>query len=116
MGGVGEAAGLLDQLDQLCAGARVEQVVMQLATSETAELAGLWVTSYLVDNRHHVDLSAVSATRDGVSVNDYRPSPRLEGQERGYANDRYFYGALHLAVLPGEMTMDGLYTAVLTDT
>lgn len=102
---------------------------------DAAELAGLWVTSYVVDDCHHVDLSVVSATKDGVSVKNYPPSPRLEGHERGYANDidagvfgrhvigrwrnvndRYFYGALHLAVLPGEMTMDGFYTAVLTDT
>lgn len=102
---------------------------------EAAELAGLWVTCYVVDERHHVDLSSVSATRRGVSAKNYPPSPRLEGQELGYANDidagvfgrhvigrwrnasdRYFYGSLHLAVQPGEMTMDGFYTAVLTDT
>jgi hypothetical protein len=30
-------------------------------------------------------------------------------------NDRYFYGFVHLAVLPGETVLDGYYTAVLTD-
>lgn len=102
---------------------------------EAAELVGLWLTSYLVDDRHHADLSTITVTRSGISVKNYPPSPRLEGHERGYANDieaglfgrhvigrwrnvndHYFYGAVHLAVLPGEMTMDGMYTAVLSDT
>lgn len=102
---------------------------------EAADLAGLWVTSYVVDGLHHADLSVLAAVKDGVAAKNYPPSPRLEGQARGYANDikagifgrhvigkwrnvndRYFYGPIHLAVLPGEMTMDGFYTAVLSDT
>jgi hypothetical protein len=49
------------------------------------------------------------------TVKNYPPCPRRGGQERGYVNSRYFYGALHLAVLPGEMPMDGSSAAVLPD-
>lgn len=102
---------------------------------EPTDLAGLWVTCYMVDGLHHADLSQVDAAKGGITATNYPPSPRLEDRQRGYANDieaevfgrhiigkwrnvndRYFYGSIHLAVLPGETSMDGYYTAVLTDT
>ncbi|HZE17940.1 MAG TPA: hypothetical protein VE197_20845 [Mycobacterium sp.] len=103
---------------------------------QAAELAGLWVTCFVVDGGHvNVDLSTITVTKTGVTAQNYPPSPRLEGQVCGYANDieaglfgrhaigqwrnvsdRYFYGTVQLAVWPGEMTMDGYYTAVVTDT
>lgn len=102
---------------------------------DASDLTGLWVTSYVVDGMHHADLSVLTTTKDGVAARNYPPSPRLEGQACGYANDieagifgrhvigrwrnvndRYFYGSIHLAVLPGELTMDGFYTAVQSDT
>ncbi len=102
---------------------------------ELASLAGLWVTCYLVDNCHHVDLSTITITEDAVTAKNYPPQSRIEGHASGYANDiaaglfgrhligqwrnvndRYFYGSIHLAVLPGEMVLDGYYTAVATDT
>ncbi len=105
------------------------------AAVEPACLAGLWATCYLVDNRHHVDLSTVTVTNTAVAAKNYPPQSRIEGHASGYANDiearlfgrhligqwrnvndRYFYGSIHLAVLPGETVLDGYYTAVATDT
>ena len=103
---------------------------------EPALLAGLWVTAYVMgDGRRHVDLSTVTASRSGVTSRNYPPEPRAEGHHTGHIadisarlfgrhvmgqwrnrNDRYYYGSLHLAVLPGEAMLDGYYTGFLNDT
>jgi hypothetical protein len=70
-----------------------------------------------------------------MAARNYPPEPRTEGHATGYANDidaqligrhligqwrnvndHYYYGSIHLAVLPGETLLDGYYTAILTDT
>ncbi|MGH3556034.1 MAG: hypothetical protein ACRDTK_00675 [Mycobacterium sp.] len=101
---------------------------------DPALLAGLWVTTFLFDGQHHVDLSTITVTNTGVAARNYPPEPRTEDHASGYANDidaqvigrhligqwrnvndRYYYGSIHLAVLPGETLLDGYYTAILTD-
>ncbi|ORX13071.1 hypothetical protein [Mycobacterium xenopi] len=102
---------------------------------DPALLAGLWVTTFDFNNIHHVDLSTITVNNNVVSAKNSPPEPRTEGQTVGYHNDinlslfgrhligqwrntsdQYFYGCIHLAVLPGETIMDGYHTAVLTDT
>jgi len=103
---------------------------------EPALLAGLWVTGYLIKGgHHHVDLSTVTATGSGIKSRNHPPAPRFEDHASGHetdvtarlygrhlmghfrnTNDRYFYGSVHLAVLPGEIILDGYYTGFLNDT
>jgi hypothetical protein len=103
---------------------------------QPAALAGLWVSGYVFQgSRVHVDLSTVTATKDGVTSRNYPPEPRAEGYPSGHTtdisarlvgrhvlgqwrnrNDSYYYGSLHLAVLPGDTILDGYYTGFLNDT
>lgn len=102
---------------------------------DPAVLNGLWVTTFVFDGQHHVGLSTITVTDSGVTARNYPPEPRTEGHASGYANDidaqvigrhligqwrnindRYYYGSIHLAVLPGETLLDGYYTSILTDT
>jgi hypothetical protein len=102
---------------------------------EPSHLAGLWVTTFDFDDIRHVDLSTIVVANNVVTAKNSPPEPRTEGQAVGYHNDinlavfgrhligqwrntsdQYFYGCIHLAVLPGEIIMDGYHTAVLTDT
>jgi hypothetical protein len=102
---------------------------------EPGLLAGLWVTGYVFEGtRHHVDLSTVTATDSGLASRNYPPQPRAEGHPSGHItdigarlvgrhvmgvwrnrNDRYYFGSLHLVVLPGESILDGYYTGFLSD-
>lgn len=98
-------------------------------------LAGLWATTYVFDGIHHVDLTTVISTKDRMTARNSPPAPRTQGHAVGFHNDlslslagrhligtwrnssdSYYYGAVHLAVLPSETMMDGYYTAVLNDT
>ncbi|MDA3664553.1 hypothetical protein PFJ02_21405 [Mycobacterium xenopi] len=102
---------------------------------DPAHLAGLWVTAFIFDNLHHVDLTTITIANNAVTARNSPPAPRTEGHAVGFHNDinfslfgrhligqwrntsdRYFYGTIHLAVLPGETVLDGFHTAVLTDT
>lgn len=104
---------------------------------EPAILEGLWVTGYLLGGtrQRHVDLSTITATGTGIKSRNYPPRPRVEGDGFGHetetsaklfgrnimghfrnTNDRYFYGSLHLSVLPGENILDGYYTGFTNDT
>lgn len=103
---------------------------------EPALLSGLWVTGYLVSGGYrHVDLSTVTVTASCLRSSNYPPAPRFEGHSSGHEtditarlfgrhlmghfrnrNDRYFFGSLHLVVLPGELILDGYYTGFLNDT
>lgn len=103
---------------------------------DPALLAGLWVTGYVFQStRVHVDLSTVTTTRSGVASRNYPPAPRAEGYASGHTteinarlvgrhlmgqwrnrNDSYYYGSLHLSVLPGDAILDGYYTGFLNDT
>lgn len=98
-------------------------------------LAGLWATAFVFEDAHHVDLTTVIVDRGALTGTNWPPAPRTEGQAVGYHNDlalsaagrhligtwrnssdSYYYGAVHLAVLPSETVMDGHYTSVLSDT
>lgn len=103
---------------------------------DPADLAGLWVTWYRFDgSHHHIDLSMVTVTRNGLVATNYPPEPRTDLHTSGFRNyieagvfgrhvigqwrklnDNYYYGSLHLVVLPGEALLDGYYTGFLTDT
>lgn len=99
-------------------------------------LAGLWVTGYLISGGYrHVDLSTVTVRGPRMMSRNCPPAPRFEGHATGHEtditarlvgrhlmghfrnrNDRYFFGSLHLVVLPGEAILDGYYTGFLNDT
>jgi hypothetical protein len=99
------------------------------------KLAGLWCTSFVFNGAHHADLTRFDVSSGGVAAKNSPPQPRTEGHIVGFHNDirvtlsgrhlighwrntsdSYYYGSVHLAVLPGETILDGYYTAVLTDT
>lgn len=102
---------------------------------DPAVLAGLWVSCYEFDDaQHHVDLSHITVANGAVTARNYPPMPRSDGHASGFCNDieaglfgrhlmgrwrntndNYFYGSLHLAVLPGETMLDGFYTTLITD-
>lgn len=100
-------------------------------------LAGAWVTCYLFSSppRVHADIAcveAVSARR--VRITNYPPEPRTEGHATAFRNeieallsgrhltgcwkntsDARYFGAIHLAVMPGETVMEGFYTNFAND-
>lgn len=102
---------------------------------DPALLSGLWCSGYILNGQqHHVDLAMITATADGVRSTNYPPEPRFEGHATGHrtdmagrlfnrhlmghwrnANDAYYFGSVHLIVLPGEMVLDGFYTGFLDD-
>lgn len=103
------------------------------------ELAGAWVTSYQFSHagqpQHHADIARVTAWGDSqVQIVNHPPEPRSEGRGRPFRNeihatlagrhlvgqwlntsDTRYYGAVELAVLPGEIVMDGCYSGVASD-
>ena len=102
-------------------------------------LAGPWVTCYEFSHdgepRYHADIAHVTVGPDGrVRAVNHPPEPRSEGRERPFRNeidaglsgrhligvwrntsDLRYYGTLMLAVLPGEIVMDGPYSGVKSD-
>lgn len=101
------------------------------STLSPAALSGYWVTCFKFDRtRQHVDISRITPhSGRRVMATNYPPSPRSEARTPGFRNeisaelinrhligrwwncsDNYFFGALHLAVLPGETVLDGFYT------
>ncbi|OBK11263.1 hypothetical protein [Mycobacterium sp. 1245852.3] len=102
---------------------------------EPGLLAGVWATGYLITGGYrHVDLSTVTVRGARIVSRNYPPSPRFEGHPAGHEsdvtarlfgrhlmghfrnhNDRYFFGSLHLVLLPGETILDGYYTGFLND-
>lgn len=102
---------------------------------DPAHLAGLWCTGFIFEGAHHVDLTTITVTDGQVTARNSPPAPRTAGQTIGFHNDiecklagrhlmgqwrntcdSYYFGSIHLAVMPGEAVMDGYYTAVFTDT
>lgn len=102
---------------------------------EPEHLTGLWATAFSFDNCDHVDLSVITAAHNKLAAKNSPPEPRTEGHARGFHNDiefslfgrhlighwrntsdSYYFGTVHLAVLPGETVLDGYYSAVLSDT
>lgn len=100
-------------------------------------LNGAWVTGYQFSQpaKHHVDIAHVVAASDrAIRVENFPPEPRTEGHSVPYrheieaelvnrhligywknTNDARYFGALHLAVLPGEAVMEGFYTSLASD-
>ena len=102
-------------------------------------LAGPWVTCYQFSHaggpRYHADIAHVTIGPDGrVRAVNHPPEPRSEGRPRPFRNeidaglagrhligewrntsDTRYYGTLQLAVLPGEIVMEGWYTGVGSD-
>ncbi|MGH4014608.1 MAG: hypothetical protein ACRDSL_11930 [Pseudonocardiaceae bacterium] len=69
-----------------------------------------------------------------MTIKNYPPDPRVEGRVSSFRNDieaelvnrhligywrnindAYYFGSIHLAVLPGETVMEGHYTCFLSD-
>jgi hypothetical protein len=102
-------------------------------------LAGPWVTCYQFTHagkpRFHADIAHITAGPDDhIRAVNHPPEPRSEGRARPFRNeigavltgrhligewmnisDTRYYGALQLAVLPGEIVMEGYYTGVGSD-
>ena len=104
-----------------------------------AALAGPWVTAYQFTHAGqvmaHADIATVTAESDRhVRVVNHPPGPRTEGRSVPFLNeiaaelagrhliglwrntsDARYFGSLHLAVLPGETVMEGIYTGLASD-
>ena len=103
-----------------------------------AALAGWWVSAYRYRDEpplHHADLARVVAVADRhVTATNHPPEPRTDGRAAAFRNevsaelvgrhligawrntsDTRYFGSLHLAVLPGETVMEGIYTGLATD-
>jgi len=100
-------------------------------------LHGAWITCYQFSQppKFHTDIAHLTATSDRhVRVMNYPPAPRTEGHVSPFrneikaelanrhlighwknTNDARYFGALHLAVLPGETVMEGYYTGFASD-
>ncbi len=102
-------------------------------------LAGSWVTCYQFRHDgaqyHHADIARITAETDRhIWAANHPPAPRTEGRTAPFrneieaelasrhlvghwknTNDTRYFGAVHLAVLPGETVMDGYYTGFASD-
>lgn len=102
-------------------------------------LNGFWVTVYRFHEfgriNHHADISHVtSRSFQEATITNYTPVPRSEGHAPGFCNiievqllnrhmlgfwknvnDNYYFGSLHLAILPGENVIEGYYTGFTND-
>ena len=102
-------------------------------------LAGPWVTAYQFLHagvpHYHADVAHVSAAAGRlIRAVNHPPEPRTQGRASPFRNeieallfgrhligmwrnrsDTRYYGALELAVLPGETVMDGIYAGVASD-
>ncbi|MBO0807342.1 MAG: hypothetical protein J2P32_03445 [Actinobacteria bacterium] len=103
----------------------------------TDTLQGAWLTCYQFSRppKCHADIAHLTAESDRrVRVRNYPPAPRTEGHATPFYNkieaqlvnrhlighwknirDTRYFGALHLAVLPGETVMEGYYTGFVSD-
>lgn len=102
-------------------------------------LAGYWVTAYEFTHAgkpmFHVDIALVEAVSERrVRAVNHPPQPRTQGRAYGFRNeieaelasrhlvgtwknvsDTRYFGAVELAVLPGEAAMEGIYTGFASD-
>ena len=100
---------------------------------------GYWVTCYKFfefgKTFYHADISHVVPISDRRAIiTNYTPPPRSEGHTPGFmniievelanrhligfwknTNDNYFFGSLHLAILPEENMIEGCYTGFTND-
>ena len=101
-------------------------------------VCGHWVTSYQFHHagvaQHHADIACITGSGRWVTATNHPPAPRsgdraspfcnrieaqilnrhLIGHWKNTSDTRYF-GAVHLAVLPGESVMEGHYTGFASD-
>ena len=100
-------------------------------------LAGSWLTCYRFSDppKCHADIAALTAVSDRrIRVTNCPPVPRTEGHAFPFRNeieaelagrhligawknvsDARYFGAVHLAVLPGETVMEGFFTGLASD-
>jgi hypothetical protein len=101
-------------------------------------LAGPWVTSYEFPHagkpHYHADIAHIAAEGNRILAVNHPPEPRSQGRRRPFRNeitaslygrhligewrntsDTRYIGTLHLAVLPGEMVMQGNFSGVASD-
>jgi DNA-binding transcriptional regulator YiaG len=102
-------------------------------------LAGPWVTAYEFAHvgkpHYHADIAHITAEYGSrIRAVNHPPEPRSQGRRRGFRNeieaqlvgrhlvgewqntsDTRYCGGLQLAVLPGEIVMEGRYTGVGSD-
>lgn len=101
-------------------------------------LAGPWVTTYEFPHagkpHYHADIAHIAAEGNRVMAVNHPPDPRSQGRRRPFRNeitaslygrhligewrntsDTRYIGNLHLAVLPGEMVMQGRFSGVASD-
>lgn len=105
-------------------------------------LGGYWVTVYEFKHggqddtpQHHADIAHITAQSERrIQAVNHPPEPRTEGRASPFRNqieaelvsrhligqwrntsDTRYFGAVHLAVLPGEITMVGYYTGFGSD-
>jgi len=101
-------------------------------------VCGHWVTSYQFNHagiaQHHADIACITGSGHWVTATNHPPAPRsgdraspfcnrieaqilnrhLIGHWKNTSDTRYF-GAVHLAVLPGESVMEGHCTGFASD-
>lgn len=115
---------------------RILQAGLTIRTLSVDALDGFWVTSFMFDGaRHHADISRITPrTERLVTIKNFPPEPRTEHHTSGFRNeieaelyqrhligrwknvsDTYYFGSVHLAVLPGETVLDGYYTGFAND-
>lgn len=105
-----------------------------------ATLGGFWVTGYRFRSEKggmgcHVDITELTPESNRrVTAQNYPPDPRTQGRASPFRNeieaqlanrhligywrnisDTRYFGTIHLAVLPGEMAMEGYYTGLSSD-
>jgi hypothetical protein len=102
-------------------------------------LVGPWVTAYEFTHagrpHYHADIAHIAAESGSrIRAVNHPPEPRSQGRRRGFRNeieaqlvgrhlvgewqnvsDTRYCGGLQLAVLPGEIVMEGRYTGVGSD-
>lgn len=98
-------------------------------------LGGFWVTCFEYDSTCHADICQIIPECDRwMTIRNYPPDPRVEGRASSFrnkikaelvnrhvighwknVNDTYYFGSIHLAVLPGKTVMEGFYTCFLND-
>lgn len=100
-------------------------------------LSGAWVTSYQFSQppKYHADIAHLEVMSDRrVRITNSPPAPRTQGHVFPYRNlieaelasrhligcwkntsDARYFGAVHLAILPGETVMEGYYTGLTGD-
>jgi hypothetical protein len=115
-------------------------VLSSIPPSFAAEaLCGLWVTAFRFGpgptRKAHVDIAEISLESDRLMrISNHPPTPRSEGRVAPFrneleaqlvnrhlvghwrnSNDTRYFGTFHLAVLPGEVIMEGYYTGFGND-